>query len=593
MDERLRSVADKVQALRDSGQTEGERRAATAALERIRNGLPVSITATVMDVDRTEAFYSVRYRDVQGDWQTRKVPRELFQHPGKVVDDLLKVGADLPDDSKLATNLIHDAVRQKSGLVRYRTGRAGWYDGKSFVYPGRTFGKRDEDLLYEPCGDLDPALGISAGSLDAWRDNLRLPCKYSDYLITVLGAKAASALLDVIGEDEGHVIHLHGTLRSGHQKTGSSSGKTLAVRVAASMTGRCRKNDLATFSISETGLGDLCFARNNLGVELDEHGRSFGHGNSVAIKPDQLSYVLTSGRGTIRSKFATKQRELKNLTWLTGAITSGEIPLDGNYVKRSEGSQVRMIGVPVPPGAKGGIFNRVKQRGDKKLNKCRRLAAQVEKTINSNYGFAFPALIDRLVKDRAKIRERLRDLIENLIDKVIANDNPWERRFARKLAIAGAAAILLSELNIGPWTEKRATRAFVRIYKKSRAAIRTVEESADGFCIKARRLLTKNKVSLLPKGTKLSNKRRRLARTKGLRRELPDIGEILLLPLRRVDQLIGGGRSATSSVLEHLADQHIVVRAPDGKLTRQILIPGDKRRKRFVCFSVTALCGGK
>jgi putative DNA primase/helicase len=127
--------------------------------------------------------------------------------------------------------------------------------------------------------------------------------------------------------------------------------------VAASMTGRCRRTDLVTFGLTEAALCDLCYARNHLGVELDEEGRALGSGTGPRVKADQLSYLIPSGRGGVRSNYATRRFELKNRTWLSNAITSGETPLDVNSKRqaRTEGSQVRMIGQPVPPGQRVGF----------------------------------------------------------------------------------------------------------------------------------------------------------------------------------------------------------------------------------------------
>jgi hypothetical protein len=66
-----------------------------------------------------------------------------------------------------------------------------------------------------------------------------------------------------------------------------------------------------------------------------------------------------------------------------------------------------------------------------------------------------------------------------VIEELLRVDaNPWERRFARKLAIAGATAILLAELELAPWSERRATRAFERIYRRARSATVTTDEAA-------------------------------------------------------------------------------------------------------------------
>ena len=62
----LQGKLRKIVALRDGASTMGERKAAEAALDRVRLKLPVRITATVLNIDRNETLYEVDYRDLDG-----------------------------------------------------------------------------------------------------------------------------------------------------------------------------------------------------------------------------------------------------------------------------------------------------------------------------------------------------------------------------------------------------------------------------------------------------------------------------------------------------------------------------------------------
>ena len=588
--ERLR----KIEALRQGGGTDGEREAAAAALERVKRNLPFQITCTIINIDKQETLYEVKFRDIEGQSQIRLIPRELFQHPAKVAEHLLKVGASLTEDRTEAVKIVNAAIELKSDKTQRVTARTGWYECDSFVYPGETFGKLNERIVHKKSDELDPAFGLSAGSLEGWRGGLREPCQFSDYLIIEIGQKASNTLLELIGEDEGCILHLHGRESDGAEKTASSSGKTLATMVAASMTGRCKRNDLITFGITETALCDLAFARNHVGVELDEEGRSLGGGRGPQVKADQLSYLLTSGRGSVRSNYATRHTDLKNRVWLANGISSGELPLDANSNRsaRSEGAQVRMIGLPVPPGAKGGIFNRVRERGKERAERCKQLAAQAEATIAANHGVAFPALLRAIVSMRASLRDQMNRRIAELISKVEADDVPWERRFARKLAIAGATAVLLAELGIAPWSKIRAIRAFRRLYRKAREAVATVDEIAEYVISEVRKSLSSGIFPMLSKGRPLSARTVRRAQN-GFLKELPGIGSALIIPLTHVDKLVRRPRLA-SAVLQRLAVRGFVHVGGDEKVTRQVLVKGlTQGRHRYVCFDLAALRDGR
>ena len=167
----------------------------------------------------------------------------------------------------------------------------------------------------------------------------------------------------------------------------------------------------------------------------------------------------------MRSQKATRDPDLQNLKWALPVLSTGENSLDdpAKRAARSEGAQARMIPVPVPPGGRGGIFNRVKGRRQR-ANICGNLARRVEETIASNYGVLMPACLRKLVPLRSKLADRVRNIMDDFVKEVHANGDPWERRFAEKFGIVLAAALLLSEFGLTPWTKQRARTAIARVY---------------------------------------------------------------------------------------------------------------------------------
>jgi putative DNA primase/helicase len=321
----------------------------------------LKITATVYHVTRDESFYQTEFRTVDGVKKTKLIGREQFRRPTTVVDVLLKAHADLPDDDKKAVRLVKAAVRDRSNKTYRLTNRTGWY-GDSFVYLTETFGDLAGQLQQEGASDIDPALGLRQGTPKAWRDGLKAACRYSDFLLFALSVPASGPLLDLIGEDEGAIFHFqpqNAPASSSDGKTRSSSGKTLAARAGMSEIGRCRKSDLVTFAATQRAVEDYCFAHNHLAALFDEEGRALSTGHGV--RASELPYLVTGGVGTLRSTKATQDRDLQNLRWSLPALSSGEIALDdpAKRAARPEGAQARMIPVPIPPGRRGGIFNRM------------------------------------------------------------------------------------------------------------------------------------------------------------------------------------------------------------------------------------------
>ena len=95
-------------------------------------------------------------------------------------------------------------------------------------------------------------------------------------------------------------------------------------------------------------------------------------------------------RSTFRPQKAVRDPDLQNLTWLLPFISTGEKPLDdpNNESARPEGAQVRMAPIPVPPGADGGIFNRLDGSREKIVEQAYFLVREDEETLAETYGVA-------------------------------------------------------------------------------------------------------------------------------------------------------------------------------------------------------------
>jgi putative DNA primase/helicase len=558
-------------------------------MKKQRHGPPkLEITATVYHITRQESYYQVCFQTVDGEPKEILMGREVFSKPARVVDELLKAHAALPDSTKAAIKLVKRALAKKSNRLFRVTSRTGWY-GDSFVYLTETFGSLDGKMQHEGHTDIDPALGQQLGKMKTWREGMRRPCKYSDFLIFTISIATSGPLLELIGEDEGAIYHLQPEHRANssntQRKVTSSSGKTLAARAGLSVIGRCRKSDLVTFAATERGVEDFCFAHNHLVAVFDEEGRALtaGHGLNSSVLP----YLVTSGVGKLRSNKATRDRDLQNLRWSLPAISTGENPLDdpSKRAARAEGAQARMIPVPVPPGDNGGIFNLVEGSVSNAAKKCRNLARHLEKTIEANYGVLMPAYLKKLVPEKPEISRRVRLIIDRFVKRVRADQDPWEQRFAAKFGIVLAAAILLSEFGLAPWTKKRARKAITAIYKKARRATSvSTDEAADALLSVVRKHVKAGKrFPTLNKGQELATKRASSAW--GAIVKVPGIGRIVAVPYTRVEGLVNPA-AITQPVLRTLADRKVVVQSSDGKLTRQVMLKGvtGTKRPRRVCF---------
>ena len=340
-----------------------------------------------------------------------------------------------------------------------------------------------------------------------------------------------------------------------------------------------------TFAATDRAVEDYCYAHNHLLGVFDEEGRGLSTVNNV--KQAALPYLVTSGVGKLRSKKAMQDADLQNLRWALQVLSTGENPLDDptKQARRPEGAQVRMIPIPVPPGGKEESSTVSRALTRQGVESAGNLQAVSRRQSESNFGVIMPEYLQKLVPERPKLGSRVRKLTDTFVEKMHAEQDPWERRFAEKFGIVFAAAILLSEFGVAPWTKRRARIAITAIYKRARGASASADEAADALVRKLRKLVKKGKrFPKIKKGQALPPAKASSAW--GAIVSQPDVGRVVACPHSRVESLVNPS-AITQAVLRKLSSRGLVKKESNGKLTRQVMIKGitGKKRPRYVCFS--------
>lgn len=165
------------------------------------------------DDDQVKHQWAMPIELMQGD--ASEVRRELSRlgltiSPGKTARDLL------------VTYLQVCPIDKRARCVD----RLGWYNDV-FVTPFESFGQQDEIIVFQNAHTLDPALATS-GSVTEWKNTVGRLTAGNSRLICATATALAPTLANIINEDSGG-FHLRGI---------SSSGKTTALKVAASVWGR-------------------------------------------------------------------------------------------------------------------------------------------------------------------------------------------------------------------------------------------------------------------------------------------------------------------------------------------------------------------
>lgn len=526
----------------------------------------LQISEILHDIDSDSYFLRFQFLKLGGETGVREVPRSLQQDVSKIHELLLSAGALLPTNRTEALTLINQAIAGslENAIIEY-TRVTGWRSADTFIARGWTVGRSGTRHLDR--ADFDVCQGVASGTLDAWKSGLSEPCAASSFLCFAIGTAFAAPLLDMIDEEEGAVFHLRGS---------SSSGKSLIQRAAQSCFGRVGKNDLPTFDITQTGLEEWCWSRNDLLLCIDEHGRlETTHG---ASSMRQFAYMIAGGRGRIRTQ-GTKQ-QYPDRQWKLIGFSSGEMPLESGAISRNDGERARLIDTPVPHRSDGGVFDNpdIERQGEADSNA---LARMVERTISQNYGVALKPYVARLVRYRSKARTVTLKFVDQFIVRAEATD-PWERRFATKFALVAAAMGLAANLRIAPWRRQQGANAALRVYRMARKAIFSPAEGAEKFLADVRKCLADRRlVPILEECDALQPDLRETAI--GFRRRHSRQGDIIALRPDWCESKLGS-KVVARKVMKSLLTNDVAVKSPDGKTRPQIAVSGFDRvgRSRWI-----------
>ena len=217
------------------------------------------------------------------------------------------------------------------------TDRTGWHGGV-YVLPDDTLGASDERVLLQTLGE--PPRMRQAGTAEAWRDQVGRLCAGNSRLIMAVCASFAAPLLALTGDESGGV-HLVGA---------SSTGKTTALRVAASVWGG--NQYLKRWRATANGLEAIAQGHNDALLVLDELAQVSPH------EAGEIAYMLANGSGKQRARRDGLARPAS--VWRVLFLSAGEVGLADHMAavgKRAKaGQEVRLADVPVEGESGQGLF---------------------------------------------------------------------------------------------------------------------------------------------------------------------------------------------------------------------------------------------
>lgn len=391
--------------------------------QEIRLGPPLLIKGMTRGADGNEWGLMLEWIDPDGNKHAWAMPVEMLFRQGSDWYSILASGGWFGNPStrsKLAAFL--STVRP---LRRIRCVlRTGWHESV-YVLPDTVYGVTEEDTVLQ--SSQHGGLYRTSGTLEGWREIAEL-CVGNSRLSFALCAAFAGPLLRPAGL-EGGGFSFEG---------GSSSGKTTALQIAASVWGG--PEHVRSWRATDNGLEGIAALHNDNVLILDEMGQV--NGRVLA----ECAYMLANGQGKGRSNREGGIRRSQN--WRLLFLSSGELGLSDklaeNGLKSRGGQEVRFVGLPVDSSMLTSLHG---------LPDAGAVANRIKQLASEHYGHAGHDFLQKLTKVetlntvRAEIGTAMADAVRHLVPE---GADGQVRRVAMRFALCGMAGTLAVRLGILP-----------------------------------------------------------------------------------------------------------------------------------------------
>lgn len=439
---------------------------------------PLEVLAITCD-ERGENFGRLLRLQPKGasHWREWAAPMEMLAGDGAELRAvLLNLGATIPHKQRQALmDYLMNSSPDRQAMAATRT---GWHGPGLFVMPRQVIGGGDVVFQSTAAGGHEYA---TAGDLAGWQSEVAARCLGNPVLILAVCAALAGPLLALLDADGGG-FHLLGD---------SSSGKSIALAVAASVWGKPR-DFLRTWNATSTGLEGVATLRNDTLLVLDEIGEA---------KPQDVGgiiYALGNGTGRQRGKVSGLPREVQK--WRVMVLSSGELTMGKHMesagMRSKAGQELRLLDVPAY--RRYGAYDELHGLGlehnatseDGRKGAGRAFADTLKRATAKHYGQLGPAFVAQLVArsqaETAAAEQTAADLETAFADMRVSFPigTGQEARAVSRFAIAALAGEMATQSKLLPWPPGTALAAMVELFN-AWAAFRGRGQSEDAKILRA------------------------------------------------------------------------------------------------------------
>ena len=384
----------------------------------------------------------LEWHDPDGVRHEWAMPNELLQGDGiEVRRELARQGLSI-SPVKAARELLATYLQVWRPDAQARcVDRLGWHGGV-YVLPGEVVGHNGETVVFQNACFVEPAFSV-AGTAEDWRDHVATLAQGNSRLELAICVAFAGPLLELAGEDSGG-FHLHGP---------SSTGKTTALKVGASVWGRPEQPDpyWRSWRMTTNGLEGLAALHNDGLLILDELSQADPR------EVGEAAYLLANGLGKARA--ARNGTARQSASWRLLFLSSGEETLSAFMARAGQkptaGQEIRLAEIAADAGAGLGSFE--------ELHGCANgaaLALAVKDAASRNHGAVGAEWLRLLVRDRSGLVPLLEDGIRQFVTKFAPQGCSGQvARVAQRFGLVAMAGEIATSFRLTGWSKGESTTA--------------------------------------------------------------------------------------------------------------------------------------
>lgn len=399
----------------------------------------LDVEARTRDQDGGGWGYFLTFADPLGHKKQWAMPaRMLSSDGGEYRATLLNMGL-LISTTPRARNLLTQYIQTRTPEeFASCTDRVGWHNGRAFVLPKETIGDSEERIVFQSDAPIENTFKTK-GTPDQWRDRVGAWCVGNSRMVFAVACAFAGPLLRPAGMESGGF----------HYRGDSSSGKTTALKLAASVYGGA--NYLQRWRATDNALEAIAAQHCDGLLILDELAQ---------IDPKtagECAYMLANEQGKARATRTGTPRARQ--AWRLLFLSAGELGLSDHMAegqKRTRvGQEVRMVDIAADAGAGMGAFENLHGMAGGAA-----FAKHVTGEAQTVYGATGRAWLQWCVDHADTLKADIRTASNTLASSMIPKDSSGQaERVGARFALVGAAGEIATAAGLTGWPVGESERA--------------------------------------------------------------------------------------------------------------------------------------